>query len=34
MALLTVDSKIPANVLETVKSEIGATAVREIDLED
>ncbi|WP_415854308.1 phosphoglycerate dehydrogenase [Sinomonas sp. G460-2] len=34
MALLTVDSKIPATVLETVKSEIGATAVREIDLED
>ncbi|GAB3284365.1 phosphoglycerate dehydrogenase [Sinomonas notoginsengisoli] len=34
MALLTVDSAIPSTVLDTVKGEIGATVLREVDLED
>ncbi|MDJ0356536.1 phosphoglycerate dehydrogenase [Paenarthrobacter sp. PH39-S1] len=34
LSLLTVDSSVPQDVLDAIKSEIGATMAREVDLED
>ncbi len=34
LSLLTVDSSVPQDVLDALKSEIGATMAREVDLED
>lgn len=34
LALITVDSSVPQGLLESIKSEIGATMAREVDLED
>jgi D-3-phosphoglycerate dehydrogenase / 2-oxoglutarate reductase len=34
LSLLTVDSSVPQNVLDAIKTEIGATMAREVDLED
>ena len=34
LALITVDSTVPQSLLEDIKSEIGATMAREVDLED
>ncbi|MGO2542331.1 MAG: ACT domain-containing protein, partial [Specibacter sp.] len=34
LALITVDSSVPQSLLEAIKTEIGATVAREVDLED
>jgi D-3-phosphoglycerate dehydrogenase len=34
LALITVDSSVPQGVLEAIRTEIGATVTREVDLED
>lgn len=34
LSLLTVDSSVPQEVLETVREAIGATVAREVDLQD
>ncbi|WP_427018415.1 phosphoglycerate dehydrogenase [Pseudarthrobacter sp. P1] len=34
LSLLTVDSSVPQEVLDAIKTEIGATMAREVDLED
>ena len=34
LALLTIDSSVPQQVLEAIKAGIGADMVREVDLED
>ena len=34
LALLTIDSSVPQQVLDAIKAGIGADMVREVDLED
>jgi D-3-phosphoglycerate dehydrogenase len=34
LALLTIDSSVPQQVLDAIKAGIGAEMVREVDLED
>ena len=34
LSLLTVDSSVPQDVLDAIRTEIGATVAREVDLQD